>query len=60
MLFRSPGQLFTLFFFFPKGYGLPLAGVYVVWALVVVALYPMCRWMAGVKARRRDWWLSYV
>ena len=19
-----------------------------------------CRWFAGVKARRRDWWLSYL
>jgi uncharacterized membrane protein len=56
----APGQMLTLFFFFPKGYGLPLGGVYIVWALVVVALYPLCRWMAAVKARRRDWWLSYV
>jgi len=31
-----------------------------VWALVVAALYPLCRWVAGVKARRRNWWLSYV
>ena len=29
-------------------------------ALVVAALYPLCRWVAGVKARRRDWSLSYV
>jgi hypothetical protein len=27
---------------------------------VVAALYPLCRWIAGVKARRKDWWLSYV
>lgn len=54
------GQMFTLFFFFPKGYGLSLTGVYVVWALVVALLYPLCRWMAALKARRRDWWLSYV
>lgn len=51
---------FTLFLFYPAGYGLPLWGVYVVWALVIASLYPFCRWMAGVKARRRDWWLSYV
>ena len=23
-------------------------------------LYPLCRWFAGVKARRRDWWLGYL
>jgi len=26
----------------------------------VVALYPLCRWFAKVKAARRDWWLSYL
>ena len=53
-------QMTTVFMFFPKGYGLPLAGVYAVWAVVVLGLYFPCRWMAGVKARRRDWWLSYL
>jgi uncharacterized membrane protein len=51
---------FNLFFFYPPGYGLPLWGVYVAWVLVIVLLYPFCRWVAGVKARRRDWWLSYL
>jgi len=31
-----------------------------VWALVIAMLYPFCRWMVSVKARRRDWWLSYL
>jgi uncharacterized membrane protein len=53
-------QMTTVFLFYPEGYGLSLAGVYVVWALVIAILYPFCRWVAGVKARRRDWWLSYV
>jgi hypothetical protein len=26
----------------------------------VLALYPVCRWFAGVKQRRRDPWLSYL
>lgn len=34
--------------------------VYLVWILVVALLYPACRWFAGVKARRRDAWLSYL
>jgi uncharacterized membrane protein len=53
-------QLMTIFFYYPKGYGVGLPGVYVVWILVVVLLYPFCRWVASVKARRRDWWLSDV
>ena len=27
---------------------------------VGVALYPLCRWYAGVKQRSRNPWLSYV
>jgi uncharacterized membrane protein len=45
---------------FPEHFGYDLWVVYVVWALIVVGLYPACRWFAGVKARRRDWWLSYL
>jgi uncharacterized membrane protein len=46
--------------FYPPGFGVGLPATYLVWALVVALLYPLCRWVAGVKARRRDWWLSYV
>jgi uncharacterized membrane protein len=53
-------QMKTIFLFYPKGYGVTLPGVYAVWLLVILLLYPYCRWMAGIKARRRDWWLSYV
>ena len=56
----SVAQMATLFFFYPPGYGVALPGVYLVWAAVVVSLYPFCRWVGSVKARRRDWWLSYV
>jgi hypothetical protein len=34
--------------------------VWLVWVSVVVLLYPVCRWFAGVKRRRTDWWLSYL
>jgi hypothetical protein len=44
----------------PEGYGYGLATVYAVTLLVVAALYPLCRWYAGVKQRRRDPWLSYL
>jgi uncharacterized membrane protein len=56
----SVGQMMTTYRFYPQGYGVGLPVMYAVWALVVLLLYPYCRWMAGVKARRRDWWLSYV
>jgi uncharacterized membrane protein len=39
-------------------FGLPV--VYGIWIAVVASLYVPCRWFAGVKARRRDWWLSYL
>ncbi|MGZ4860920.1 MAG: hypothetical protein ACXV8M_15270, partial [Candidatus Angelobacter sp.] len=45
---------------FPPNFGYSLWTVYAVWLLVVVLLYPLCRWFANVKATRRDWWLSYL
>ncbi len=44
----------------PAGWGFALPVVYAVWGLVVVSLYPLCRWFADVKRRRSDWWLSYL
>src|SRR5262249_25964956 len=35
----------------PAGYGLSLPGVYTAWLLVLVALYPLCRWFAALKQR---------
>jgi hypothetical protein len=26
----------------------------------VIAMYPLCRWFAGLKQRRTDAWLGYV
>jgi uncharacterized membrane protein len=40
------------------GFSLPV--VYAAWLLVVLAMYPACRWFAGVKARNRSAWLSYL
>ncbi|WP_442754922.1 DUF1624 domain-containing protein [Methylocystis sp. JAN1] len=45
----------------PETFGAGLAGAYAAWVVVVLALYPVCRWFAGVKRRRADlWWLSYL
>ena len=40
------------------GYGLPV--VYAVWLMIVLILFPACRWFAGVKQRSRAAWLSYL
>jgi len=53
-------QFLTHYRYFPKGYGVSLGVVYLIWLAVVATLYPLCRWVASVKARRTDWWLSYV
>jgi hypothetical protein len=53
-------QFLTPYRFFPKGFGVGLLEVYVIWVAVVIVLYPLCSWVAAVKARRQDWWLSYV
>jgi uncharacterized membrane protein len=50
----GPAGLFPADF----GYGLPVA--YAVWIGIVLALYPLCRRFAALKATRRDWWLSYL
>jgi hypothetical protein len=32
----------------------------VVWFVIVLALYPACRAVAAWKARREQWWVSYL
>jgi hypothetical protein len=44
----------------PPGSGVRLRTTYLIWFAVIALLYPLCQWYAGVKARRRDWWLSYL
>jgi uncharacterized membrane protein len=54
------GVLNNFFLHFPKTWGISLTGVYIAWLFVVITLYPACRWFAGVKRRRGEWWLSYL
>jgi uncharacterized membrane protein len=44
----------------PDWYGVSLPGVYVAWALVVAAMYPLCRWFSRLKQERDNWWLAYL
>jgi uncharacterized membrane protein len=55
-LFLSPPAFFSP----PAGVGFRLWVVYVCWACIILVEYPLCRWFAGVKQRRRDPWLSYL
>jgi hypothetical protein len=44
----------------PPGWGFNLPIVYLIWIAVVIALYPCCRWYAGVRRRSNNPWLSYL
>jgi uncharacterized membrane protein len=57
-MFESPG-LGEFPITKPPGWGYSLPIIYLVWAVVVVTLYPLCRWFAGLKRRHSDAWLSY-
>ena len=58
-MFESPG-IDHFPFTAPPGWGFSLPVIYLFWASVVLALYPLCRWFAAVKQRRSDLWLSYL
>ena len=58
-MFESP-DLGSYPFSPPPGWGYSLPVVYLVWAFVVLMMYPLCRWYAALKQRRNDPWLSYL
>lgn len=44
-----------------KGYGFSLSIVYLVWVVVVIGLYPLCKRYDRYKsAHKEKWWLSYL
>ena len=55
-LWKSP-----IDFFGPvPGVGFNLGFVYLSWIIGIALLYPLCKWFASVKQRKRNWWLSYL
>jgi uncharacterized membrane protein len=46
--------------FLPKEFGFSLPVVYLLWAGLVLLMYPICRWFASVKANHRHPLLSYL
>jgi len=44
-----------------KGYGLNLWMVYLIWIVVVISLYPICKFFDHYKQTHKEkWWLSYL
>ena len=64
LLFHQPASWLLHGAFFlnriPDGYGHGLAFIYLIWITAVAMLYLPCRAWAGLKQRRKDWWLSYL
>ena len=48
------------FLFGHQGYGFNLLGVYVIWIVVITALYLPCKWFSNYKKTHQQWWLSYL
>jgi uncharacterized membrane protein len=40
--------------------GYSLGWTYVVWIILVIALYPLCKWYDRYKSTHKQWWLSYL
>jgi uncharacterized membrane protein len=64
---KTGASFSTIDFHFNKSFGgiTPEAGyslpwVYVAWMLVVLFLYPVCKWYNKYKSTHNDWWLSYL
>ncbi|MEM7313097.1 MAG: heparan-alpha-glucosaminide N-acetyltransferase domain-containing protein, partial [Planctomycetota bacterium] len=54
LIFTSPNT-------WPEAYEPNLGRVYLAWLVLIVVLYPVCRWYAGFKSQHRHWQaLSYL
>lgn len=69
ILFLSRGHTFSEgmqetagipFRFLIAGEGYPIGIVYLIWILMVIALFPLCKWFSDMKRKHRHWWLSYL
>lgn len=48
------------FLFRPSAFGFSLPIVYLIWILVVTALYKPCLWFKQYKTKHQFWWLKFV
>jgi len=53
----TPGSPFL---FRPPDIGFPLPGVYAIWFIVVLILFPLCKRCDRYKSIHKKWWLSYL
>jgi uncharacterized membrane protein len=68
LFMQKTGKSFSeLDFHFTKSFGgitaeggYALRWAYVIWILLVIALYPVCKWYNKYKSTHKQWWLSYV
>lgn len=67
LMWQRGGSFSEIDFHFSKsfggitpGSGISLAGVYAVWAIVVVIMYPLCRWFDHYKSAHAYHWLRYL
>ncbi|RAW01268.1 DUF1624 domain-containing protein [Pseudochryseolinea flava] len=44
----------------PQAYSPSLLRTYLVWFLIVAALYFPCKWYGALKEHNKKWWMSYV
>jgi hypothetical protein len=58
VLMRIP--VFTAPDSIPSWYGVGLPGVYLAWAIVVIAMYWPCRWFGNLKARSSSTLIQYL
>ena len=48
------------FNFLIQGEGYSIGIVYLIWILMVLALYPLCKWFSDLKKRSGHWAMSYL
>lgn len=48
------------FLFRPTAFGFSLPVVYLIWIMVVLALYKPCVWFKRYKTIHNQWWLKYI
>jgi uncharacterized membrane protein len=46
--------------FRPNTFGFNLGIVYLIWLVIILALYFPCRWYSRYKRTHQQWWLSYL
>jgi len=48
------------FLFRPPTFGYPLPVLYLIWLIVILILYPLCKWYDKYKSTHHQWWLKYL